>query len=207
MSKFTKIVAPVITVIATVLSITLFISNQNLNHKVDSQSKKLTKLTKQKDALAFDKKLSKDDASRKANLEKLDKKNDQYTIKLSAQQAAESGAKSSTVVINNKTLNSTVSSDVLNTNDKNTLYQSANTSNFRYFAHDDSDTNYSILNLRPNDTIKINDKTYRVSTNQTFVSDKDAAQVYANDDPYIAIFFIRDASGYANMITAKLVAN
>ena len=202
----TKSIIPAIIIafgIATI--IVLAISSVTLGHKLNQTQTQLTKAKKQNDDLSYENKLNKDDYTRVSKLRNMEQKTTAYVNKKSAQQAAQSGAKSSTVVLNGSTFNTTVSSDYIDSNNENTLYQSANTSNFRYFTKDNSATNSLILNLRVGDTLKINDKTYRVSLNQTFTDDADAANTYSNNDPHIAIFFVRDASGYANMITANLV--
>ena len=202
----TKRIIPAIIIafgFATIIAMSIFAIN--LNHKLNQTQTQLTKAKKQNDNLSYENKLNKDDYTRVSKLRNMEQKTTAYVTKKSAQQAAQSGAKSSSVVLNGSTFNTTVSSDYIDSNNENTLYQSANTSNFRYFTKDNSATNSLILNLRVGDTLKINDKTYRVSLNQTFTNDADAAKTYANDDPNIAIFFIRDASGYANMITANLV--
>lgn len=187
--------------IAVIIALSVFAIN--LNHKLSQTSSELTKVKKQNDNLAYDNKLKKDDYKRVTKLQNKQKENDAYTTRVSASEAAESGAKSSTVVINGSTFNSKVASDALTLDDDNVLYQASNTSNLRYFAKDYSATNQTILNLRVGDKLQINNKSYHVILNQTFTDDNAAAETFANDSSKIAIFFIRDASGYADMITAS----
>lgn len=197
-----KRVLTLISALAIAVIVSLSVFAINLNHKLSQTSSELTKVKKQNDNLAYDNKLNKDDYKRVTKLQNKQKENDAYTTRVSASEAAESGAKSSTVSINGSTFNSKVASDALTLDDDNVLYQASNTNNLRYFAKDYSATNQTILNLRVGDKLQINNKSYHVILNQTFTDDNAAAETFANNSPKIAIFFIRDASGYANMITA-----
>lgn len=198
-----KRILTIISALAIVVIIGLSVFAINLNHKLSQTSTELTKVKKQNDNLAYDNKLHKADYKRVTKLQDEQKENDAYTTRVSASQAAESGAKSSTVIINGSTFNSKVASDALTLDDDNVLYQASNTSNLRYFAKDYSATNQTILNLRVGDNLQINNKSYHVILNQTFTDDIAAAKTFANNSSKIAIFFIRDASGYADMITAS----